>query len=608
MAPAAPQSSPFSGTLTRFVVLASGLVGVMFAVGAPFMVRVVRTDGGTWTEYLFFALYAAVLTAGFATATLLGGAVARRLGGDRAEQLLALAFATVTGLALLSDEVAFTLLGTHPYGRVILGAISTDDIRRLPWWSVLGAVGIVAAVLMAAAAMWAAAAADRSSAGALWSRIERQMAKRVMLYFPVGLATFMALDQPDAERVVPRAALPFYALWLAPENEFPDARPSYPIGYVAPTPAFTRRPTIVFLMADSWRWDVMTPEATPFLARLATSAGCTSAPRHYPSGHITQYGTFALLNGLDAYAFLPFMQEGRESLPLNGLKRAGYRLEAYDASGVANYSTPPLRISQFDYFEAFSEDSVAIGRTIASLRKPSAAPRFVFAFMNSTHATYQHPPAWDRFPTGYGEPKIDATTRLFNAYRNSAGYVDSLVARVYRVLEPDLASGRAVLIVTSDHGEEFWEYGLQGHSAVRFYDVRTRVPFIACFAGAKRLKPALSTHADVFPTVFDWMGAGGWDSTRLTGRSLLDSPGDRVVSVTGVGFPTQASAFALVTPTHKFWLRLGSASLDSIVVDRVTDTLDVMVPMTEAARLDFAAARQEYLRKQHAVLQVDGGR
>lgn len=429
-----------------------------------------------------------------------------------------------------------------------------------------------------------------------------------MLYFPVGLLTFVKLDQADAERVVPRAALPFYALWLAPAKSLPDARPAFPMTPAPPAATFTRHPIIVFLMADSFRWDVVTPEVMPFLSKLATTPPCASAPRHYASGHLTQFGTFSLLYGLEGYAFLPFMQEGRPSAPLAALKGAGYRIEGYDASGVLGYTIPPLRASQFDRYEYIPQDSVVIARVLASLRSADDAPRFVFAFLRSTHAGYSHPPAWHRFPTGYDDPRLGARDRLFNEYRNSASYVDSLAARVHRVLEPQLASGRAVLVVTGDHGEEFWEHGLTGHAAVAFHDVRTRVPLVACFAGAERMKPTLSTHADVFPTVFDWMGASGWDSTRVTGRSLLASSGDEVVSVSGAGFPTQAGAFALVTATHKIWLHLSGPDLRAMTVDRVTDTLDATVPMTAAVRQDFERARAAYLRKQRAVLWVDGTR
>lgn len=125
----------FSGTLTRFVALTAALLGVILAVGAPFMVRTIRADGGTSTEYVFFGLYAVVLIAGFASATLLGGAAARRLGGPRAEQVLALALATAAGLGLLVDEVTFALLGLHPYGKLTWAAVAAEDIRQLPLWT-----------------------------------------------------------------------------------------------------------------------------------------------------------------------------------------------------------------------------------------------------------------------------------------------------------------------------------------------------------------------------------------------------------------------------------------------------------------------------------------
>lgn len=602
--PATTSPSLFESTLARFVALATLLLWIVLAAGAPFMVRAIRADGGTPTEYLFFGLYGLVLTTGLAGVTLLGSAITRRIAGPSAAKGFALALTTLIGLALVTDALTFALLGLHPYGRLTWAAVATEDVRRVPWWSVAAGVAVVVGAGALTATLWRVA--DRSARRSTAPRFAARLPKRLLVYFPTGLVTFLALDQPDAERVVPRAALPFYALWLAPGKSLPDARPAYSSTTAPPSVAFERRPTIVFLMADSFRWDVVSPEVMPFLSRLAVSGGCASAPRHYASGHLTQFGTFSLLYGLEGYAFLPFMQEGRLSTPLAALDGASYRLEGYDASGVSGYSVPPLRRSQFDRYESIGEDSVVVARVIASLRAKDDTPRFVFGFLSATHAGYSYPPGWSRFPTGSEHPPLSARERIFNRYRNSAGYVDSLVARVYRVLAPRIASGEAALVVTGDHGEEFWEHGLNGHAAVRFHDERTRVPLVACFSGAARMKPTLSTHADVFPTLFDWMGAAGWDSTRVTGRSLLDSRRDDVVSLSGAGFPTQAGAFAIVTPTHKFWLHLDGPDLGAMVLDRATDSADVEVPMSAATRREFERARVAYLRKQRAVIRVDG--
>jgi len=590
------------GRRVRFAALVAVLQLAALAATARLMIRPIRADGGTWTEYLFYDIYALVLVLGMASVTLGCGALLRRLLGPAAERAAAVGLGALFSLALAADVLSFSVLGVHPFSRAVWSAVSAADVsRHLPRWSWLAAAGVVTAAVLLAAVLWRLTA--RLGTGPRWARLEARLTWRIPLYFAVGLATFVALDRPDEERVVPRAGLPLYGLWLAAASHFPDARPAYPLGSEPPPATFARRPDLVLLLVESLRWDIMTPEVMPFLSRLAASPGCAS-PRDYAGGHLTQYGSFPLLYGLAGYAFQPFMKEGRPSDPLTALRRAGYRLEGYDASGLLYYSTPPVLGSQFDRYESpLEQDSTVIRDMVATLRGPAAAPRFVFGFLYSTHGGYNYPPSFARYPTeGLA---LGAREALWNRYRNAAGYVDALVAQLDSVLAPRLADGTAALVVTGDHGEAFDEHGVMGHAADLFYDEETRVPLVMCFRGARAMEATLSSHADVLPTLFDWMGAAGWDSTRLTGRSLLGPPRNRVVSIAGVGFPIEASDFALVTPAHKYWLHLTGPELAAVALDRATDAHDRPVPLTPAVRQDYAQALAAYLRAQRAVLRVN---
>ena len=603
-ATASRRTFPPSARLVRFVSLLLLLQAAALVVGARFMIRAIRSDGGMPTEYVFFGLYGAVLVLGAGSVVLAVAALMRRVAGPAGEAGAAIVLGGIGCLALVADEGTFAILGLHPYGKVLWVGIGTTDLAAISARALLAGGGFIAAVFLLTAALWRLSRAGGT--GTRWERIAPRVPSRMVLYFALGLVTFRALDQSDAERVVPRAALPFYALWLARSNSLPDARPAYPMSNASPATAFTRRPDIIVLFLESWRWDILTPDVMPALARLAASPLCTTAPRHYAGGHLTQYGTFSLFHGLEGYAFLPFMQESRPSEPLAALKRAGYRLEGYDKPGVLGYTIAPIVPAQWDRYETMRADTLIVERILASLREKRGDPRFLFGFFYSTHASYTFPPAWNRFPTSADDPSLDTRQRLFNRYRNSAGYLDSLIARITSVLAPRLADGRAVLVVTGDHGEEFREHGTYGHAAVAFDDVRTRVPLVLCATGAREIKATLSDHADVLPTLFDWMGAAGWDSTQVTGRSLYARSGEEQVSIAGAGFPTQAGAFALVTPSHKFWLHLTGPDLRAIATDRATDTLDRTIPLTPAVQQDLERALSIYLRKQHDVLRVDG--
>ena len=592
-----------SGRLVRFVVLTIALQAAGLAATARPMIRPIRADGGTWTEFLFFGVYALVLVLGEGSCLLAAGTLAQRLLGPRAERAAVVGLVALANVALVADVATFAVLGVHPYGRATWSAVSSADLRQhLPGWAWPAAAALVALIVLLSAALWYLA--GRYGTGARWTRLEARLGWRIPVYFALGLVTFLALDRPDAERVVPRGALPFYGLWLAAGHPFPDARPAYPMGAEPPAPTFKRRPDIVVVLVESFRWDIVTPALMPFLSRLAAGPGCAEAPRHYAGGHLTQYGAFPLLYGLASYAFLPFMQQGRRSAPLAALHAAGYRLEGYDATGLPYYGTPPIVAAQFDRYESLlGRDSSVIQRMMATLSDPSAAPRFVFGFLYSTHGGYSYPPAFARYPTS--GLAMDPGTALWNRYRNAAGYVDALLARLDAVLAPRLAAGSAALVVTGDHGEEFGEHGFWGHAADQFHDGETRVPMVFCFGSAREAHLTLSTHADILPTLFDWMGAPGWDSTQLTGRSLLAPDEPRVAALAGAGFPTEGRAFALVTPAYKFWLHLTGASLAAVALDRATDARDRPVPMTPAVRREADRALAIYLGGQHAVLRTN---
>lgn len=590
-----------SGRVIRLIALTLLLQAAALLAASRFMIRNIRADGGTRVEFLFFAVYAVVLLLGVGTITLLVCAIVRRLRGERgerAERLAAISLTTLASTAIGADIVTFSLLGVHPYGAAMWAGVASGDVRQFAGDVLLVAFALVLLSFLTSVAFWTASA--RLGSHPAWSRLETLLPRRMPLYFVIGTLVFVALDQPDQERVIPREALPYYALWLGFGNRFPDARPAFAMSPAPAPPAFTRRPDIVMVLVESLRSDAMTPEVMPFLSSLAQRPGCAAGERHYAGGHLTQYGSFALLNGMAGYAFLPFMKQQRPSEPLAALRSAGYRLEAYDGTGLLGYAIAPVVPTQFDRYQTtLTRDSLVIKGMVASLSAPATSPRFVFGFLYSTHGFYRYPPSMERFPIS--GPGIDRITGLINRYHDAAGYVDTELARLDSVLAPRLADGSAVLVISGDHGEEFGEHGLFGHAAVGFYDGRTRVPMVICFPGARDAHLALSEHADIFPTLFDWMGAPGWDSTRLTGRSLLASSPE-VVAIAGAGFPTQGAAFALVTAQHKFWLHLTAPRLDAVAIDRTTDTNDRTVPLTADVRREFDRALADYLKAQRSVL------
>ena len=120
-----------------------------------------------------------------------------------------------------------------------------------------------------------------------------------------------------------------------------------------------------------------------------------------------------------------------------------------------------------------------------------SAPHFFYAHLLEPH----HP--YDR-----GERKDGPA---FERYESEVALADRLVARVARAAE-ERFGGRAILIVTSDHGEAFGEHGTVQHSKT-VYEECLRVPLLVRGGniGARRIDQRVGT-IDLGPTILDLFG------------------------------------------------------------------------------------------------------
>jgi arylsulfatase A-like enzyme len=172
----------------------------------------------------------------------------------------------------------------------------------------------------------------------------------------------------------------------------------------------------------------------------------------------------------------------------------------------------------------------------------TTGPRPFFAFLNffDAHETYL-PPAPFAGAFGPGPPdgspaviqdvrrslRRDWSTRPageiqaeLNFYDGAIAYLDDQLNRLLAELESRGALDNTIVIITSDHGEQFGEHGLylHGNSLYRpLLDVPLIVRFPAAAPGGRRIG-ARVTLRDLPATVFDLMGVR--DRQELPGASL----------------------------------------------------------------------------------------
>jgi hypothetical protein len=316
-----------------------------------------------------------------------------------------------------------------------------------------------------------------------------------------------------------------------------------------------RRPAIVFVHAESVRSDMLRADVMPNLVRLAQK--CISPAHHYSTSNNTGSGMFGLLSGLPVSYYHLAREHRDKPAPLVVLKHLGYTLSVYYSSYLATYDGLSDLFFKgavdtiVDAPDARADDAdrrLVDGYVAEIAKRDPSVPTFDYVVLESSHYDYAYPPDFEtRTPTatlGLGirdglvvRAGIDDELRpkaplVRNRYENSVAWVDSLVERI---ADAWAARGRdVVLVVTGDHGEGFWETCGFGHGT-SLCDEQVRVPLVLCIPGTTSTRYAYTSHADVMPTVFDFMGVRGLPGPLMAGKSLLGFDATRDLAIFGYG-------------------------------------------------------------------------
>jgi membrane-anchored protein YejM (alkaline phosphatase superfamily) len=470
------------------------------------------------------------------------------------------------------DARAFVAQGVHLYDPIAVQALTNPDANRELHlgWEILAETGLALLTALALCSLFAWRSA----------RIKQTKPFAWALAVLLGASLFGVLDQ-RARIFDPGSALA-PALPLA-RILFGQRAPSRAYGITYPGPLaphkMERRPDITVIAIESLRADALTPALMPELTRFAQARACIVPKRHFSSSHATELGIFSLLYGLDASRYPAFSRAHTPSALLTILRDAGYTLRGGSASGLRGWNGAGFIADQFPgFFEPRQTESWRRDAALSAWARalPAVTPAFTFLFLDATHLDYSYPPELeidkpvlrDDFTRYLARNTLQARkTEVVNRYRNAVRFVD----RTLGELLPKLGNG--VVVVTGDHGEEFWEHDLLGHSAPRFWNQRIQVPLVLCLPGTAPSDVERSSHADVLPTVLSWAGV----TAPADGESLLTGTHGDVV-VTGAGFPVDDGNVALIDAKHKLWLAADPAWADRYRLVRATDLDDQPVP------------------------------
>ncbi len=280
-------------------------------------------------------------------------------------------------------------------------------------------------------------------------------------------------------------------------------------------------------------------ETSPELDRFARdhavrfARAVVEAPWTLPS-HVTLLsGLHPLRHGVS----LPEHAPAREiEFLAQTLHAAGYYTFAFTGGG---WISPDFGFDRgCDSFQGSELDCADnVRKVIDTIRhRSSRGPWFGFLHTYEVHCPYDPPePYFSMFASEEAEP-IEVAGRCgnpdFNAlplsvgqvrylsdrYDGSIRSVDLALGSLFAFLEENGALEDTVVVITSDHGEEFGEHGRIGHERSLQREV-LGVPLLVAAPGiAARTIPNRVGLADVAPTVLDLLGIPG---PSHDGRSLV---------------------------------------------------------------------------------------
>ena len=322
-----------------------------------------------------------------------------------------------------------------------------------------------------------------------------------------------------------------------------------------------RNQLVVFVVIDALRRDHVATlggdrATTPNLDRLASEGFVASGMLAHasqtapsvasmftstaPHAHGVQFDPRTRRFGNDGKAKAPLLVEGNLTLA-EVLSMEGY----FTAAAVAN---PWLR-REFGFAQGFDEyvespchkigngvcDGARINEAASRVIQDHAAEKtFLYLHYLDVHNPYAHagklPPVFRKGPGSvvYKNGPIHGVSAKnlaysIDAYDDGVLYTDSLIGELVRELEAAAAERDVLLLITSDHGDEFLEHGGMGHGFTLYPEL---IETFAIFwrPDNRMMRPRderLSGTIDIAPTLLDLVGVR--KPKEMAGRALLES-------------------------------------------------------------------------------------
>jgi membrane-anchored protein YejM (alkaline phosphatase superfamily) len=294
----------------------------------------------------------------------------------------------------------------------------------------------------------------------------------------------------------------------------------------------------IFIIAlDSVKYTAITPELTPNISTFSKDA--LVLKHHFSGGNSTRFGIFSLMYGLNATYWFSFLHANQKPLLFDVLQKRGYDINIFSST---NTNWPEFRKTCYvaiqdkiqDSFkgEPWKKDAQSSQCFIDQINTyNSSKPLFNFIFLDAPHG-YSYPPDANIYNAEGGEvnylsitPNSQELETVEKRYKNALHYNDKLVGKMLETLKAKGLYDDALILFTSDHGQEFFEYGNFGHNT-SFSLSQAQVPMLIKLPKSMQHLTSpngITSHQDIVPTLLSMLGVSNPSSNYSNGQNIFAS-------------------------------------------------------------------------------------
>lgn len=307
--------------------------------------------------------------------------------------------------------------------------------------------------------------------------------------------------------------------------------------------SLNHKPDIYLFIVESLREDFITHENSPHLKEFKEKhIWFETALSNANATHLSWFSLF--------YSKFPFYWGKVDpdvwkggSIPLRLLKKMGYKIHVSSSARLTYYQMNRLIFGEGEHLadaiffpdeeecdEPYLRDLSVIDNLVMQMNKGGSGRLFI-VFLDATHLDYSWPKEMTRFTPI--EEKINylkaAVSKggldgIINRYRNALYFIDSQFARFMDALQNTPHGKEAVVVITGDHGEEFYEHGNLFHASSLSHP-QTNPPLYYKFGETDALKQKIqckmTCHMDIFPTLFHYLIGEDLMGEVLQGQSIF---------------------------------------------------------------------------------------